>query len=322
MIVLSGSKLKNIFAFFFIILLAILLGFRSPEMINNDTETYYKWFTFDVDTIYEQFEWLYSFMNEIAKIMNLPYESVQMTMSCITFIFLFLTFRKEKLNILMAFALYYLLCDYFRSFNIMRQMTAGSIVLYALACLRNNELRKFILCVVIASGIHTTSLIVLPMFLLHKKQIEFSQFVVIISVFLTFILGALNLFKPLIDAMGTYLPRYISGVTLREETFSISKLMMSVFYIYFYGKMDKKSIYTKAYFLGICLMNIITFNPEMMRICFYLLGTQIMVLIHLCKNKNDSKIVWTYCILTFAYLVLLNNMSGVLEYKIITKFNY
>lgn len=311
----------------FMSILILLLGLRSIDMTNNDTSAYYEWFTYDVDLIHEQFEWLYSYLCQFAKGYYLPYEVVQMSMACITFIFLYLSFKKEGLNIILAFAMYYLLCDYFRSFNFMRQMTAGPIVLYALTCLRYNEIKKFIFFIIIASGIHATSLAILPLYFFRKENTEFHKKIIVIILLITFIGGAINAFYSIITSLSSYMSRYVTTALLREETFSLAKLLMNIIYVYMYDKMDKKSIYTKAYFIGICLMNIITFSPDMMRISYHFLIAQVIVFGQIWRSnvkiKNTDKfIIASYCVVTFVYLVLYSNMSGVLDYKITDRFHY
>lgn len=324
---LISAKIKKQPVFPLVSILIILLGLRSIDMTNNDTYAYYEWFTYDIELINEQFEWLYSYFCQVAQFYNFPYETVQMLMACITFLFLYLAFKKEKLNVILAFAMYYFLCDYFRSFNFMRQMTSGAIVLYALACLRNKEIWKFIVTIVIASGIHTTALAVLPLYFFRKEKIEFTKTFVVITLIVTFVGGALNLFFSIISSMSSLMSRYMSLEILRDETFSLAKLLMNVIYVYMYDKMDKKSLYTISYFIGICLMNVITFSPDMMRISYHFLIAQIIVWGNLWTNKIkvqniDRNIILSYCIVTFVYLVLYANMSGVLDYKIIDKFHY
>lgn len=295
-------------------------------MEKNDTYAYLEWFTYGVEMIYTQFEWLYSFMNKIAINYNLPYETVQMAMACITFTFLYLTFKSQKLNILLAFAFYYLLCDYFRSFNIMRQMTAGAVVMYAISCLKNKENLKFFILVFFASGLHATSFLVLLLYFLRKESNEISQKMVFTVLTITFIAGAINLFKPIVDMLGAYIPRYVTGEANRLETFSISKLFMNLLFMYLYHLMDRKSIFVKSMFIGLCIMNTITFNVDMMRIIYYFLSSQIIIfsqlLYQLNVSKKDKYIISAYSLFTFVYLVLYGDMSGVLEYKMINSLHY
>lgn len=329
MLTSSVSKKQRYIVIFFSIVLILLLGFRSVEMEKNDTEAYFEWFGYDSDLLFLQFEPFYAYLNIFVYELGLPYELIQLVMASITIGFLVLAFKKENTNLLFSLSLYYFLCYYFRSYNIMRQMAAISIVLYAYSCLRHKQTLKYILLTLLAALIHTTSLLTFVAFFFRKEKTSFNKLFVIITLIVTFILGALNAFQPIIASLGSILPRYLVGEATRTETFSLSKLAMNVFFIFLYFNTNTKSIYTKLYFMGICLINIITFHVDMMRISYFFLIAEVMVLSEVVKCRRLSTngqympiVTLAYSIFIFSYLVLWGDMSGVLEYELVNFLHY
>lgn len=325
----SVSKRQRYIVIFFSIVLILLLGFRSVEMGKNDTEAYFEWFGYDNDLLLFQFEPFYAYLNIFVYESGLPYELVQLIMATITIGFLVLAFKKEKTNLLFSLSLYYFLCYYFRSYNIMRQMAAISIVLYAFSCLRHKQMLKYTLLTLFASLIHITSLLTFIAFFFRKEKTSFNKAFVIITLFITFILGAFNVFQPIIASFGSILPRYFVGEATRTETFSLSKLAMNALFIFLYFNTNTKSIYMKLYFVGICLINIITFHVDMMRISYYFLIAEVMAFSEAVKYRRLSIngrymliVTLVYSIFLFSYLVLWGDMSGVLEYEPVKYLHY
>jgi hypothetical protein len=121
--------------------------------------------------------------------------------------------------------------------------------------------------------------------------------------------------------------RYITGEVTREETFSLSKMLMNILYMYMYKFFEKDSLYVKLYFVGLCLMNAITFHIDMMRISYYFLSVQIIVYadyIHKHpKQIANALLIWAYAIFTFFYIMILSDQCGLVsQYALTNKFHY
>ncbi len=325
----SRSKNQRFIILIFSLALILLLGFRTVGMEKNDTEAYYEWFGYDNDLLFLQFEPLYAYLNIFVYEAGLPYELIQLVMASITIGFIVLAFKKEQTNVMFSLSLYYLLCYYFRSYNIMRQMAAISIVLYAFSCLRHKQIVKYILLTIFASLIHTTSLLTFVAFFFRKEKKSLNTIFVISTLIITFILGAINAFQPILSSLGSFLPRYLDFEPTRTETFSLSKLAMNIFYIFLYFNTNTKNIYVKLYFVGICLINIITFHVDMMRISYFFLIAEVIVLSETLKYRRQTVtghympiVTLAYSIFIFSYLVLWGDMSGVLEYEPTTYLHY
>ena len=198
--------------------------------------------------------------------------------------------------------------------NIMRQglaMTWG-LLFY----LFYGRKKIFFIFLLIPMMIHSSSviLIILP----FLRRLSFNKMVYVIVSSVTFILGSFNYLSGLIksvvlgiDSFSMYSDEYYTG-----SSFSLTRLLLNVFFLYLIYVAKEVNEYMKIVFVGICILNIFSFNPYIARMAQYLLLFQIILypsIDILCKKRQIKRVVWTYSFIVFAFMLGMN-VAEVLPY--------
>ena len=84
--------------------------------------------------------------------------------STITFVFLAKSCKEQSVNIVFSIILIFLIRYYFLTLNIVRQGIAMSIILYSLKFIKEKNLKKYLLTIILASCFHLMSLIYIPIY--------------------------------------------------------------------------------------------------------------------------------------------------------------
>mgnify|MGYP002708135811 CR=1 FL=1 len=86
----------------------------------------------------------------------------------ITFIFLTKAIKDQSVNVGFSILLVFFIRYYFLTLNIVRQGIAMSILLYSLKYIKENNFKKYIILVILASCFHLMSLVYIPIYFLTK----------------------------------------------------------------------------------------------------------------------------------------------------------
>ena len=199
---------------------------------------------------------------------------------------------KDKINIGLA-TFVFMLMYYQASFNIVRQMMAATIVLYAFQYVLKYEPKKFVLWVVVAAMFHKTALLVLPFYLFANVITKRKYRLLILFFYAVFFYAVFNFeqFSPiinLIDPSGYY-SNYLRRVSSFE--FSLGLVIRTVPYIIAVILMWKKIkgdsllyIYLNSFLLGSILRLIVYMTQfDADRIAIYFLMPQVIFIPYLAK---------------------------------------
>ena len=137
----------------------------------------------------------------ISKLFNNP-QFIIFIISVINIGLIVSTLKKYSESFPLSIYLFITTTLYYSAFNVMRQWIASAFLFWAIRYIINGNWKKYFLCVLIASTIHTSALIMIPFYFIAKskpfgkKIMIFSVVIVSISIlFLTFLTqfgGVLN----------------------------------------------------------------------------------------------------------------------------------
>lgn len=254
--------------YFIIFILIIVSGYRDLSYIYGDEYTY--------RIIFDEINngKLNSAENEIG-FLGLNYiiglftnDSQWLIMVCavITNILILKALYKYSKYFNFSLFLYIVFGGYFASFNIMRQFLAIAILFYyGIDFILNKKIYKYIVCVLIASSIHFSAIILLPMYWLvnvkNKRRLYICTFLITSVSFLAFN----SLFKSLsgFDRISGYYNNYSNmnvGVNIfRILVISIPIILMGLNYKTMKKNNDKFEI---LYYFGFISMIIMIFSSK------------------------------------------------------------
>lgn len=219
--------------------------------------------------------------------------------SFITFVFLrkAILVYKDKLNIGLATFIFMLLY-YQASFNIVRQIMAATIVLFAFRYIQEKKIKNFIAWIIVAALFHKTAIIVIPFYFLINFVAKTKWKIVSVAIYCAFFLIVFNFDKfaflaNLIDSSGYYSAyfrkvsgfRLSLGLIIRTVPYAIVAVLM--------WKTIKNDItvriYASSFLMGGILRLIVYMTQfDADRIAVYFLMSQVIFIPCLAKQWNKG----------------------------------
>lgn len=148
---------------------------------------------------------IYAVINKLLIFFDANYQWLFFIFAVIFIIPIFLQIQEDSpiptLSIYLLFATKY----YFAYLNISRQLCACAILFYSIRFIEKKDLKKFIVLCVIASGMHTTSIVFIPMYFLANYRFTVRKAAIITSF--------LFVLKPSIENLMTYIFQRTKYVT-------------------------------------------------------------------------------------------------------------
>lgn len=178
-------------------ILTLFSGFRY--YVGTDFETYHN----DIEILNKGidlpfYEPGYKLLVESINKLNGKPQLVFFLFSLLTvyFVVKFISFHSERVGF--SLLIYFLLPPlYMASFNQIRQFLAVAIFLYALRFVVNKSLWRYALTIILASTIHVTAILMLPLYFILRRNINTRLILVILAVYIFVIIS--------MDVLFTYI---------------------------------------------------------------------------------------------------------------------
>lgn len=318
---------RSIFVLYLILaIMSFMIGFRGAE-VGTDTMSYQMLYdNLGRDGYLGYPEPLFGLLCVGFNLIGLSFQSSQ---TILIFISLCMTAHVIKyyspnycLSMFMMISLYFL----FYSMNIYREMVACFIMVYGLNILFNEDLRwtktKFIFVLLIAATIHKASLFLLPVMFVRKWNL--SEMIIYFGIISSILIGVMDLGGAVFSKLGLYekdLAEY-----MRSGGRVVLALFLSLYWIiaflYIYKKSDevfKRSMYTKLFFYGIIINNLLVRQDMGLRLMLYFtIPLVIGIPLFVSRTDNPLKtqaIVISYSSLYF-FVFLMANSADVVPYSL------
>lgn len=272
---------------------------------------------------YEFIKWLIVALN--LKIFKCV-QTIFFSLSIMFILPLYKTLKKNSYNYQFSLLLVILLGFYLSSFNTVWQMSAVSITFWAIADLLDNNYKSFVLKVIIAAGLHSSVLLILPILIvvkLLKLNRKSTVLIIIVTIIVCYIgINQLSFIFNLNSAYATYTTYKSSNIGLYLQA-----LFWALFCIFFYLyrkeliKLDKKNEYYILLFLvSECMLIIGIQNIMIDRVATYFKIFVIYLIPYLTiSTKINEKMIKSYLLIIllviwFSFYLIFYN--GVLPYRI------
>lgn len=310
-----------------ILVLSLLCGFRSYE-VGTDTSAIYLPYYYNKYCInnvaYEGTEYLFYGILKVGYFLFHSYTGVLCLISflTLTFAFIGLSYFKNRVSLPLAM-LIYVSFIYFESFNIMRQILALSIIVFAFRYLEKKHYFIYLLWCFVAAFVHNSSIVsigLLVIYLSLKNKKVYNILFVLICL-LPFLLSPIMNLLANVPVLSIYFERYKLELDFSIQNFSYIIYFSPAFVIclYFRKALIKKDLKNKFYLTMLLLVFICgLFKLYMVwisRLLYYFSFSVCILLpqcVPLCKNEQNGKMlklfIAFYCLAYFIlfYLVLGN----------------
>lgn len=325
LLIFSTKRKSQPLYFFTIFFLSILVGFRGLE-VGPDTLEYETIFeNIGKHSIYNYPEPGWVLLNLIIFKVGGSFHFMLWLSALLIFYYISKTIQNYSPNILLSIFLLYSLYFVFYSMNIVRQIVAVSIVLYAYTQLIKGKNKLFLIYVCIATLFHYTALIALSIWWI--KKISLSKIKVYLSILLSFIGGFIILSPSILSlVLGPY-AHYLTSDKNGYRTSIIVPFLLSCFlsvlciFIYNTSKNKiKNSLWMNIYIWGVITNNLLLYLSLGTRVVMYFSITQIILLpLYLYNNNFKQKIFPVFIIICYTsalfFMLLLSGSVGVYPYN-------
>ena len=257
---LSSAAQKNKCIVFAVFLLSFFFGLRG--FVQSDFQNYYPWFEdlpslWNYQSFFKSLEGNYEpgfvVFTALCKSIIPNYFFWVFVSSLIDVLLLQIIFKRYSTNVCLSFAIYFAIGAIIMEFNLMRNIKAILILIFALKYIHNKKMWKYFFCVFLATLFHLTSVIFIPLyFVLGKKwpkMVLLGIFMICITVlflhirFLSFLLPKIA--SVLGGELAIMIEFYLASGVL-DSSYGVSlglieRIITFAFVFYFYGKWVDKT---------------------------------------------------------------------------------
>lgn len=319
---------------FFLLMFIVLIrsAFRSYS-VGNDTETYLHTFT-AVSSVGSMIGLLstglivtqeigYLLLNLICYILFNHYQSILIVTSLFVFWGYYKFLKKYTTSLFLAFATFFLLRFSDEAMNIIRQSIAMVIILNSFDYIKTNNIKKYIISIVIAFLFHKTALVFAPAWWICKMQFGKTM----IFRFLVISLSIMILLKKGMSFLFSMMGRYATYMTDDYDYTSggkIAPLMNVLIYLTILLFVNRQISLTSKernncslnkdmmsmrnlLFTGICILIIALSNALIFRVALYYCMFVIVLFpnaIMLSKNRLFWSIVVLLSLISYYFVII------------------
>ncbi|URZ87629.1 EpsG family protein [Floricoccus penangensis] len=239
----------------------------------------------------------------------------------IIIIFVFLYIKDQSTNLYLSVFIFMFGGFFTFSLSGMRQSIAVAIFLYSLKFIKENKIFPYMVCVLIATLFHTSSL--LYIFFYFIKKIRINPYFVVTVMGLVFIFG--NMMRSAIFYVSNKLGLYSEYFNGEFDNGSYGRIlivhalvvMLLILVIYF---MRKNELYEKIntelqlHYMGCLIVSMISLLPTPSRLLYMFIPVYITLVPNLLRKIDDKylkiyayfAIVLFYCIFFYLYVIVKN----------------
>ena len=279
-----------------IILITLLIGLRYDVGVdwfayNSSYNNIPESSLWDSINKYNGYEWLFATILYGLRALGLPNYSIFIFTTGLILTLYYATFRDMPKVLPYALFTLFTLDTFFLFLNIMRQAVSFFIILYSIKFIKNRQLLKYILGIVLAAGFHKTAYLLLPFYCLaYYKRILFNKWIAF-GIYFTTWFASDKLFNGLLDSVSFLLDNqyseYTNSIQLLEMTkqSGLGLLMLHIcdlIIIYCSPICDKTfrgaryDIYYNLFFVGVAIQNIAGMNMLLARVPFCLTSMRLV----------------------------------------------
>lgn len=332
-------KIKKIKQVIYLLILSIIAGFRYG--IGTDyfaySRAYYNFNLFDLHTLMNNdfgMEKGYIILNKSLGMISNDSQIIFLVCSFITMFLIIKSSADYCKNYELSILLFIMLGYYHSSFNTIRQYIAISIFLFSIRYISSKQFLKYLICILIASTFHVTSICLLLIYFVGNKNYSktflflFSTLSLFINYFYEFIIIKI---LPLVSKY--YAIKYKGSIWLQSGVGGrYNYILIALLYIliliclYNKEKLDKfkyGNFVVNMVIISLALLVLGTRSLLMFRLSLYFSIFLIVLVPTITELFKDNKLKIVVCFLviiisSYCYIYTLSARDEVIPYR----FNY
>ncbi|KXS42119.1 MAG: hypothetical protein AWU54_1415 [Candidatus Frackibacter sp. T328-2] len=327
LIVTNKSKLlSEILGITILIFITIMIGLRYG--VGKDYFSYKAVFNLRYNEfVYEP---IYSFLMYFIKIQFDKFHYLTFIMILFSNMFLYCGLKKRKIerNYLILSIFIYSSNMALVFMNLIRQSVSVSIFFYASKFIEERKFIKYLICIIIGAGFHSSILLLLPLY--FTKDIRISKYKFFILIIFSYILVYTKLSQTILNFIAYRVPMfskyynhsYIFNENINILSFGVLLNVIFIFILYYFTNEDKNNLDVNYYLIGIIInvLAISSFMFDRIGIYFFIFGiSAIPKMIQSIEKKELRFIFFNIALIValvfFTQSLFLNPQELMLDYK-------
>lgn len=211
-----NQKNMTVLDFGLLFLLIVVCGFRKN--VGTDYIIYRKMYS-NTD-IFPHLEELFKTIIIVLNKFNVNFETFIFIIALITIMIFYKVFKERSPKPVESIMLFICLGYYAHCFNTIRQMLAVAVTVYAFKYIKEKKIFKYSMCIMIATFIHTSAVIMLPFYFIVRRDFK-KKFLYLLYI-LMFLGGVL--YQPVLNFIVNNFERFSSYININNYTYSIAGL--------------------------------------------------------------------------------------------------
>lgn len=306
MLPINKEKKNNLFINIAFIALFIILIIRQPI---SDMKNYFNYFSYLKNASIEQFlnfklELMYKVLNIVIANIWFNERFFMFVIDVITTLGVYIFIKKYSKNYLITLLLFITIGTYYMQFFILRQAIAIGILLYSIKYIEKKKLFKFVLCVLLATLFHRSSIIFILAYFICNIEFNLKYLMLWIGIWtVTFLSKGI-----LSNVIMKYAHQGYNSIAIINEGYGrlaifVGILSLTICIDYF---IKRKSNSNKE--------KLISIREEDDEISIFYNLTLLTILFQILTTQNDffSRVANIFCI---GPVILLPNMISQLKMK-------
>lgn len=214
------EKRKTVFFYIVLLTLVLISGLRYMDYYLSDEWVYrIKYGIIGNDSfinIIKSSEFGFNMLNWILYKISKNPQTIIFVCSLITNIYLVSTIKRYSSIFWISMYMYICMGVYDTSFNIIRQFLAIAIVYGGIKYLVKRQFKKYLIMVLIATTIHTSAVIMIPIYFISNKKVSIKTALKIVTIAIIAIIifePVVNLISSVIGGINPRIDQYLSAIT-------------------------------------------------------------------------------------------------------------
>lgn len=288
------------------------------------------------DNIFLTLDVGYSLLNSIVKMFGGNVQIVFLIISLISTVLLIKNLKYYSNHVLTGLLVYYPFFFFIFDMSGLRQGLAIQIVLFSIKYISDRNFHKFLFCIILATSMHWTAIILLPLYFFVNKKISlgYTMFIFLLSILIfTFkikwmgmilgdLIGRLNAFTMLSDKVTAYTTNDVFSQERGWDMFSLYnffRISLIVIILHLFKDKLTKIVPSFNIFYNfillelICLFCLFEFFEISERLRFYFAIAEIVLVSHIVFLVRNH-IVRIFALIFLAVGVFLNAYPFLLQF--------
>lgn len=184
--IINKKLAKNIFLVLFGVVLILFYGLRSSGGISVDYGNYWgiynsysflSWSeTFSLFNPVSKGQFVFSLINKfVGEVTHYNIVSFMLVLGALIVISVFLYFKQNTPHVVFCIFILLTIGSFWTSFNTIRQFLAGAVFSFSLKYAKQKKLFPFLAIVLVAAGIHWSSIFMIPFYFLIRIEWNFTE---------------------------------------------------------------------------------------------------------------------------------------------------